>query len=684
MQNLFLAVLGMSLEASVAICVVLLLRFCFRKLPKGYAYVLWGLVLFRLLCPVTVNSGFSLMPSFGNIVAAEADRGRITETHTAETAMPEYAVKEPGTAGNAQDIALRGEVGKINGKEADDADPGALLPRFKRSLTVFGAAFAGKQAAVAEKFVGVWEAWGEELSFLWLTGAAWLGLAYLIFCLRWKKKLPDRIKGQSVMESQSVIDPFVCGIFRPVIYLPAGMKDTEKEYILCHEQMHIRHKDPLWRMLWQIALILHWFHPLVWLAAALMRQDMEMFCDEGVIKRYGQAARQEYALVLLRFSMKRSGLPFPVAFGESNTESRIRHILKGKKPAWAVSLAAVLLIGAAALALLTDPGAAVRGTEGAPAQTETSEGAQEEKKASDGASAKEETSEAEERDSASEGEDSEPKAEHEKEATGQESDRDRTGDEAKMKSTAERWASAMVHRDSQAMTLLVKDLSAMDAWKLSDGSYAVGWSSPWPWFENCDIYLDSENGEAAIYYYANVSDSDVLTWREVLELEQTGEGYAVASSELDMDPVDSVASFLDRYCDGVRADAGQRSYRFRGTPADVFYEEEEGIISRAYWYLQQEEEGMDLVDNLRTPETAAARQLYLEGGKAVSVKSPWEDRVCLRFEFADGQTDVICLCRMDAFMEKEVSTSGLWAVEDILTEERYEQALQKSEEDDWW
>lgn len=694
MEKLVLTVLGMSVEAAVAVCAVLLLRFLFRRLPKSYSHVLWFLVLIRLLCPVAVSSSFSLMPGNGILRESGAERQQEYDSAALE-AMAEKQWNQEGGTGAAADNGVQNSSG-AGAKEAladGNIGPGIQPAASKTPVQ----RLESLKSRIAQRAAAFWKVCGIWVSLVWLAGAVWLSAAYLVQYMNWKEKVrgcvsvpvPRSAGGEDkppllwktfpesagLVESVRIQEPFVCGIFRPVICLPAGMPEKERSYILCHERAHIRHGDPLVRLLWQFALVVHWFNPFVWLAVALVQKDMEMFCDESVMKQCGSGGRKEYAMALLHFSMKKSGLPFPVAFGESNTESRIHHILTQKKPAVAAGALAVIVIALAAVFLLTDPKTPEDG--GAAIQQEDE--AQQSAAAEEGEDGLQQSNEAENGTEAG--------SETETLGAGTEASGQQSRDE-RILALARQWADAVTNRDGNALAEMLADPSVMEEYKLDDGSYAFGWSSPWPWFDDYRIAYAYDRDEVIIHYYANTSDPRIWPWREVLTLTQKDGTYLVDGWKSETDAVSSAEAFAERFCYEDVSEYGGDSgygYRFLDTPLDMFYraDPEDKASGReetwAYWLIYHENEQY-MMDAWQTPEAGAATHLYLDGGHAVEVESPWEDKICLRWEFADGLTDVICMRHPYAYMENGTvrRQSDFWVVENILEESAYEEELERA------
>lgn len=311
--SIFSALLNMSLTAGVAIVVVVLLRLLLKKAPRIISYALWAVVLFRLLCPVSLPSAVSL---FG---------------------WMEAPAVEAGTTASRMDYLS--DLPALVPASDQPADQPASAP-----VTVDAA--AELPAVVDFQTAAAW---------IWLVGvgvmALWAAVAYVRLRRRLRTAIP---LGDRVWLAEGIATAFVLGLVRPRIYLPADLEPRERTYVLLHERRHLRRGDPLWKALAFLALSLHWFNPLVWLAFALAGQDMEVSCDEAVVRQLGREVRADYAASLLRLAAgKRVGLP--LAFGAGDPGRRIRHLARWKKPAlWAV-LAAAALGAVAAVCLLTNP-----------------------------------------------------------------------------------------------------------------------------------------------------------------------------------------------------------------------------------------------------------------------------------------------------------------------------------------
>ena len=323
MHRLFPIVCNMSLTASVVILAVLAVRLLLRRAPKVFAYALWAVVLFRLLCPVSVTSAVSLMGALG---APAQER-------TQRTSAVEYVPADIMIRGTAPAVTqlpqppLPAETGGAVSDAPADTAP-AAVPAMSFNEPVF------------------------ILTLIWLAGMVLL-LAYsLVSLLRLRRRLVGAVQLEdNIYLADHIPSPFVMGLFRPKIYLPSILTETERGYILRHEQYHLRRRDHLVKFLSFLALCIHWFNPLVWAAFILSGKDMEMSCDEAVVRELGEDIRADYSASLLSLATgRRIVAGMPLAFGEGDTGSRIRNLLNWKRPRpWVMAVCAVVCVGLIAL-----------------------------------------------------------------------------------------------------------------------------------------------------------------------------------------------------------------------------------------------------------------------------------------------------------------------------------------------
>ena len=323
MHRLFPIVCNMSLTASVVILAVLAVRLLLRRAPKVFAYALWAVVLFRLLCPVSVTSAVSLMGALGAPAQERTQRTSAVEYVPADIMIRGTA---PAVTQLPQTPLLAETGGAVSDAPADTAPAAVPVMSFNEPVFI--------------------------LTLIWLAGMVLL-LAYsLVSLLRLRRRLVGTVRlRDNIYLADHIPSPFVMGLFRPKIYLPSTLTETERGYILRHEQYHLRRRDHLVKFLSFLALCIHWFNPLVWAAFVLSGKDMEMSCDEAVVRELGEDIRADYSASLLSLATgRRIVAGMPLAFGEGDTGSRIRNLLNWKRPRpWVMAVCAVVCVGLIAL-----------------------------------------------------------------------------------------------------------------------------------------------------------------------------------------------------------------------------------------------------------------------------------------------------------------------------------------------
>ena len=328
-------ILNMSVAASIVVLFVMLARLLLKRAPKIFSYVLWSVVLFRLLCPVSLTAGFSLLRVTAPSVQSATDHT------TAVTYIPWEGERwDLGTASK--------EPVQTGVPEAETPD--RLPPEGgQRTVSPSEGSASGGEAGVAPEIGDTGAAVQFDPSGLltacWLAGALGLAGSGAVSYFRLRRRLCGAVQTeQGVWIADYIPGPFVIGILRPRIYLPSTLTKREMTYILLHEKHHIRRGDHIVKLISFIVLCIHWFNPLVWAAFLLSGKDMEMSCDEAVVKRLGPQVRADYSSSLLSFATGRRIIAgTPLAFGEGNTKSRIRNLVTWRKPkGWAMAAAAVL------------------------------------------------------------------------------------------------------------------------------------------------------------------------------------------------------------------------------------------------------------------------------------------------------------------------------------------------------
>lgn len=320
--EIFSCVVNMSLTASAVIAVVLLARLALRRAPKIFSYALWAAVLFRLLCPVSLPSPASLL----RLVDPPVYHRDGTTVTRVEYLSPERmegpALSIQPEADTKADMKMETDMETVSVPQVT-----APLP-VKKTVT-----------------------FRDALPYLWLTGTAGMLLYGFLSYLRFRRHLTGALAvGGNLYLVDHLDSAFVAGLFFPKIYLPSDLTEEQTAYIVAHERHHIRRLDHIAKHLSFLALCVHWFNPLVWVAFFLSGRDMEMSCDEAVIRKLGAGIRADYSESLVDLSTRRVTVAgTPLAFGESATKSRIMNLLGWKEPKKAVSF----LCGIAAVTILT-------------------------------------------------------------------------------------------------------------------------------------------------------------------------------------------------------------------------------------------------------------------------------------------------------------------------------------------
>lgn len=309
MEHLFLSLWNRSIAAGWLILAVVLLRLMLKKAPKSVRCLLWALVGVRLVCPFSIESVLSLIPS-------------------AETVPQSVFVRDAFYVSSG--VAVLNSA--VNEQLVDFYETAKVPAGHTRSVVFVCAA-------------------------VWLAGAALLCLWALVSWLRLRRRVAAAVpEGDDVWLCDGIGSPFLLGLFRPRIYLPAGLDEESRAYVLAHERSHLRRRDHWTKPAGFLLAAVYWFNPLVWLAYVLLCRDIELACDERVIRELGLRCKKPYSQALLQCSLRRSAIAAcPLAFGEVGVKERIQNVLNYKRPAFWVVLVSLVLCAAAAVCFLTDP-----------------------------------------------------------------------------------------------------------------------------------------------------------------------------------------------------------------------------------------------------------------------------------------------------------------------------------------
>ena len=308
MNDFYYRSLNISISATFLILAIVLLRFLLKKAPKSMTVALWGLVALRLMCPFSLESALSLIPS-GETIPLEAIFSEATQ-HDRFT----------------MDIVTN--------------------PNYPQTVTQ---EFQAPVSSVGIDLI--------QLEFVWLAGiAAMLLYALISYIIIRRKTKPSVPLRDNVYLCDNIPTPFILGIIKPEIYIPSYMSEEDMSFVTAHEAAHLKRKDHVWKPLGFVLLSIYWLNPAIWLAYILLCRDIELACDERVIKEMGTDIRKPYSLALINCSApKKIITACPLAFGEVGVKDRVKSVLSYKKPAFWVIIVAVILSIAVAVCFMTNP-----------------------------------------------------------------------------------------------------------------------------------------------------------------------------------------------------------------------------------------------------------------------------------------------------------------------------------------
>ena len=311
MAAVFLKLLNLSISASWLVLAVLVLRLVSKRSPKWMNVLLWGIVALRLVLPFSIESALSLIPS----------------AETVSPAAVQFAPAPTITSGV---------------KIIDNAVNPSLSEHFAAAPTM----------SVNPLYV-----WTEIAGWVWLIGLGAMLLYALVSYLRLRRRVSVSLPVQDhIYLCDAISSPFILGVVKPHIYLPSGLDEVQRQNVLSHEQAHLARRDHWWKPLGFALLAVYWFNPVLWLAYALLCRDIELACDERVIRTMDESAVKTYSTVLLACSMPRKAvITCPLAFGEVGVKERVRNALHYKKPAFWVVAASVAVCVVVAVCFLTNP-----------------------------------------------------------------------------------------------------------------------------------------------------------------------------------------------------------------------------------------------------------------------------------------------------------------------------------------
>ena len=536
METLFLTVLQMGISASWLILAIAAVRILFSGIPRNMFCMMWMAAGLRLICPWKLQTDFSLLPERKNVFF-EGSPARLLQEDLTETA----SVPGHSAAASRQNLAT-------------DQLPGAPA---SGNLPETISAAAG---------------------WLWLAGIFAMCM-YLAVCWYHVKKavaeaVPAESEGIRFYQCDRITSPFLFGLASPKIYVPFSVSGQELSYVLQHETMHKKRLDHLAKLAGYLLLSVYWFQPLVWAGYLLFCRDIELACDERVIRQIGEARKKEYSKALLTCSVNhRTAMPNPVAFGEIGVKKRVKKILAYKIPKLRTVLAAAIVCAAVTLGFGTE----AKGSNSFQPQS--------------GTQAK----------------------------TGAE-----TNPELEERITE--WAIAFCGRDVKTIRSMQSPASkkALQDQNLQEGEHSFGWSSPWPWNmdqeEQQPDYRIVSIGDtsAEILYYAWTSDPHVTVWRQVITYPSASGKDTFRIQDVSFEVLDSIHSakqFYTAYPGGV----------IDGTRMDYLHGNSAGEA------LNQN--AKDFIRELYQPDTAAVYLLNLQPDTQVKTKKAENGKTTVLFTF---------------------------------------------------
>lgn len=625
MESIFLDILNRSIAAGWLILIVIALRLLLRRAPRWIHCLLWAFVAFRLVCPFSMESIFSLIPS-------------------RETIRRDVSVSSPGPVFDSGVRFVDNAVNNAVNRMVQESAP--LQP---------------------ETNVNPLRSWLFAAGIIWIAGMTVLLLYALVTYVGLWMKIRTAVRlEEPVMVSEFVDTPFVFGVIRPRVYLPSHMEEELRGPVTAHELAHLRRRDHLWKILGYALLAVYWFHPLCWAAYILLCRDIELACDEKVIRGYDMRQKKQYSEALLACSMDRhAALVCPLAFGEVGVKARIKSVLHYRKPAiWAIA-AAVAVCAVAAVCFLTDP---VREGDGSGGTMQA--GANGENEA-DGVSAlggagggERGAGSGEERGGGAEGVngtgidgtggDGGKTEENPADGSGQDTE-EAAARAALREQLVREWAEAFVGRDGNAIEAMASRSLAGEMVSGPEGQREFGVSSPWPRETDRDICVLGIGEESAqVLYYAWTSHPHVSVWKEDISYEFRDGKYIVTAEALTyLDNISTREEFCEAY-DYVPINGSAMDYESNGAGEDLNVNALQSFSGQMNHSLFQ-------------PESAAVELLNLSGDTSkIRLERVYEERgsVNLYIHFPEEEYDL----PVPLTMVQPYGPEGIWIPKDYTVD----------------
>ena len=322
MENVFLELFNMSITASWLVIAVIVFRFLFKKAPKSLRVIMWGLVALRLVCPFSLESVLSIIPS--------------TEFVPSEIVYSDSSADVSGA-----------EIFNAIGNNPVNYDLG-----IQDGSVVFTEYSAPDGNTVNPLLIITYIA-----SIVWVVGMAVMLLYTLISYLRILKKVREATPlKENIWICDNISTPFILGLVKPRIFLPSSMNEQDTEFVIAHEKAHLKRRDHFWKHLGFALLKVYWFNPVLWIAYILLCKDIELACDEKATKNYEPSQKAGYTQALLYFSVPKNSLFIcPFSFSESGIKNRIKSVLNYKKPAFWLILVSVIATIVVSILVFSNP-----------------------------------------------------------------------------------------------------------------------------------------------------------------------------------------------------------------------------------------------------------------------------------------------------------------------------------------
>ena len=343
MTALFNHILNTGITAGILVLVVVLLRFLLKKAPKYVNVLLWGIVALRLVMPFSIESSLSLVPKT-DWIASEKPPVSVNspESNIGGAESPDFIIDNPAPTQTPTENVPQTPVQNVPQTPVQTTPQAPTTPITPEPIPT----------VPAENSIRI----TDVLPYVWLGGVAVMLLYMALSYYRVHRSIKVVKKLRDNIYLTNTDSPFVLGIIKPKIYLSADLDEFSASYVIAHEETHIRRRDHWWKPLGFLLLSVHWFNPLLWLSYILLCKDIEMACDERVVRDMASAERANYSEALLACSIsKRVVSACPLAFGEVSVKERIRSVLSYKKPAFWIVLIAVIACIATAVCFLTNP-----------------------------------------------------------------------------------------------------------------------------------------------------------------------------------------------------------------------------------------------------------------------------------------------------------------------------------------